>query len=41
MMKRAINSSERILLQDADTWTNEQKLHFDTLTYPMKRKLGY
>ena len=41
MMRRRINSSARVLLQAADTWSEEQKRHFDILTYPMKTKLGY
>jgi Sulfotransferase family len=41
MMKRSINSSKRILLQSADSWTSKQKMDFDTLTYSMRKKLGY
>jgi Sulfotransferase family len=41
LMKRGTNSSERILLDGAETWTDKQKMDFDTLTYPMRKKLGY
>jgi hypothetical protein len=41
LMKRRTNSSERIVLGSAETWTDKQKMHFDELTYPMRKQLGY
>jgi hypothetical protein len=41
VMKRSTNSSARILLQGADSWTDKQKMDFDTLTYSMRKKLNY
>jgi hypothetical protein len=41
LMTRRINSSPRILLHGAETWTAKQKRDFDVLTQPMREKLGY
>jgi hypothetical protein len=38
LMKRGTNSSERIVLDGAETWTDKQKRDFDTLTYSMRKK---
>jgi hypothetical protein len=40
VMKRSTNSSARILLQGVDSWTDKQKMDFDTLTYSMRKKLN-
>jgi hypothetical protein len=41
LMKRGTNSSERIVLDGAETWTDNQKMHLDEVTYPMRKQLGY
>jgi hypothetical protein len=41
LMKRGTNSSERIVLDGAETWTDKQRMHLDKLTYPMRKQLGY
>jgi hypothetical protein len=41
LMRKNTNASERVLLKGVKTWTDEQRMHLDELTYSMRRKLGY